>query len=85
MIYVDDGNTMCAKDQKDIVVEVINNDGTYTRYTIGGVLYVQQLKKNLLSCAFEKGMKIIFENGQNVYFYKNDKLIEINIIINYIN
>lgn len=40
--------------------------------------YVSQLKKNLLSigCISEKDIKIIFkDNEQNVYFYKNNRLI----------
>lgn len=33
--------------KRDINIEVINTDKTYTRHTINKILYVSQLKKNL--------------------------------------
>ena len=62
----------------DIDIEVINTYRIYTHHTISEVLYISQLEEILLliGCAFEKGMKGIFEDdGQNVYFYKKIKLI----------
>lgn len=56
-------------------VEVVNIDGTYTSHIINEILYVPQLKKNLLliGCISGKDMRVIFEdNKQNINFYKNN-------------
>lgn len=47
---------------------MINTDKTYTHYN--RILYVSQLKKNLLSigCASEKGIRVIFEDDRQSIF-----------------
>ncbi|XP_033212155.1 uncharacterized protein LOC117169759 [Belonocnema kinseyi] len=77
-VLVEDGNSLCVKGKGDIEVEVQNDCGNLTKHKIGDILYVPHIKKNLLSIgrSSEKGMEIIFkEGGQNVSFYKNNRLI----------
>lgn len=70
--------TPYAGGRGDILVRVPGPSGSNVTHTLGGVLYIPGIQKNLLSVnkSTKKGITVVFEHGgKTVKYLKNDRLL----------